>query len=309
MQSNNAIHPTRTGSAFVSKSSYGRVMASVALTAFQRLLGVLRISARQSDTRCNRYPPNANRPTLEEWSCGWVHYQANSNLMDQQGRLTQWNDAKGYGFITPLSRGPRLFVHISQFQQRHRRPSLNDLLAYVIAQDEQGRLRANEVRYQHRTQPQPVKKKSATAALPLTAAVLILLGLASIYVRIFPVGLKQSLSSLSSTADKAISNAYQAQQSGVQVGGEGVVDRVLSDDDDGSRHQRFTLRLASGHTLLIAHNIDIAPRIETLKSGDRVAFYGQYEWNPEGGVIHWTHHDPNGQHVSGWLKYNGMLYQ
>ena len=229
--------------------------------------------------------------------------------MDQQGRLTQWNDAKGYGFITPLSRGPRIFVHISQFQQRNRRPRLNDLLTYVIDQDEQGRLRAKEVRYQNRTQLQPVKKKSALAALPITAAVLILLSLASIYFRIIPVGPNQSLTSTSSAADKAISNVYQAQQSGVQVGGEGVVDRVLSDDDDGSRHQRFILRLASGQTLLIAHNIDIAPRIEALRSGDRVAFYGQYEWNEEGGVIHWTHHDPNGQHVSGWLKYTGMVYQ
>jgi cold shock CspA family protein len=59
--------------------------------------------------------------------------------MDQQGRLTQWNDAKGYEFITPLSRGPRIFVHISQFQQRDRRPSLNDLLTYEIGHDEQGR--------------------------------------------------------------------------------------------------------------------------------------------------------------------------
>ncbi|MCX5959624.1 MAG: DUF3465 domain-containing protein [Cyanobacteria bacterium] len=123
------------------------------------------------------------------------------------------------------------------------------------------------------------------------------------------MGPNQSLSSSSSAADKAISSAYQAQQSGVQVGGEGVVDRVLSDDDDGSRHQRFILRLASGQTLLIAHNIDIAPRIEALRSGDRVAFYGQYEWNAKGGVMHWTHHDPDGQHVSGWLKYNGMVYQ
>lgn len=113
----------------------------------------------------------------------------------------------------------------------------------------------------------------------------------------------------SSAADKVIANAYKTQQSGVQLGGEGVVDRVLPDDDNGSRHQRFILRLASGQTLLIAHNIDIAPRIEALRSGDRVAFYGQYEWNAEGGVIHWTHHDPDGQHVSGWLKYNGMVYQ
>lgn len=229
--------------------------------------------------------------------------------MDQQGRLIQWNDAKGYGFIMPLSRGPRIFVHISQFKQRNRRPSLNDFLTFVIGHDEQGRIRAKEVRYQNNTQRQPVIRKSASAALPITAVVLILLGLASIYFRIIPIGPNQSLTSSSSAADKAISSAYQAQQSGVQVGGEGVVDRVLTDDDDGSRHQRFILRLASGQTLLIAHNIDIAPRIEALRSGDRVAFYGQYEWNAEGGVMHWTHHDPDGQHVSGWLKYNGMVYQ
>lgn len=230
--------------------------------------------------------------------------------MDQQGRLTQWNDAKGYGFITPLSRGPRIFVHISQFQQRNRRPSLNDLLTYVIGHDEQGRLRAKEVRYQNHTQRQPEGKwKSFSAALPVTAVVLILLGLASIYFRIIPIGPILSLTSSSSAADKVIANAYQAQQSGVQLGGEGVVDRVLPDDDNGSRHQRFILRLASGQTLLIAHNIDIAPRIEALRSGDRVVFYGQYEWNAEGGVIHWTLHDPDGRHVSGWLKYNGMVYQ
>jgi hypothetical protein len=110
-------------------------------------------------------------------------------------------------------------------------------------------------------------------------------------------------------AEDALAKAFQSQQSGVQVSGEGVVDRVLSDDNEGSRHQRFILRLASGQTLLIAHNIDLAPRVEALASGDRVLFYGQYEWNAEGGVIHWTHHDPEGRHVSGWLKSNGRTYQ
>jgi len=93
------------------------------------------------------------------------------------------------------------------------------------------------------------------------------------------------------------------------MGGEGVVERVLADDNDGSRHQRFILRLASGQTLLIAHNIDIANRIQALRTGERVEFYGQYESNPEGGVIHWTHHDPDGKHVTGWLKHNGIVYQ
>ena len=229
--------------------------------------------------------------------------------MNQQGRLTQWNDTKGYGFITPLSQGPRIFVHISQFQLKNRRPCLNDLLTYAIGRDEQGRLRAKDVRHQIITQHQTAKTKRFPAALPITAALLILLGLASIYSRIISISPIQSVASSSTAADKAISNVYQTQQSGSQMAGEGVVDRVLSDDNDGSRHQRFILRLTSGQTLLIAHNIDIAPRIEALRNGDRVAFYGQYEWNAEGGVIHWTHHDPAGQHVAGWVKHNGMVYK
>jgi len=52
----------------------------------------------------------------------------------------------------------------------------------------------------------------------------------------------------------------QKQTSNVQVEGEGVVTRLLADDLSGSTHQRFIVRLKSGQTVLIAHNIDIAPR-------------------------------------------------
>ncbi len=229
--------------------------------------------------------------------------------MEQQGRLTQWNDARGFGFITPLSSGPRIFVHISQFQQRNRRPCLNDQLTYSIGRDEQGRLRAKEVRYQKSLQLHPVKTESFSKNLLIKAALLILLVLASLYLWFTGVSPNQSLVSSTSAADETNLNTYQAPQSGSQMGGEGVVVRVLADDNDGSRHQRFILRLASGQTLLIAHNIDIANRIEALSSGERVEFYGQYESNPEGGVIHWTHHDPDGKHVAGWLKHNGIFYQ
>jgi cold shock CspA family protein len=237
--------------------------------------------------------------------------------MEQQGRLTQWNDARGFGFITPLSGGARIFVHISQFQQRTRRPCLNDQLTYSIGRDQQGRLRAKEVRYQKHSQPQTVTKKSFWAAFPIKAALLILLGLIVIYFRLndvstmqsFNQSFNQSFENPTNSADKSGLNTYQAPQSGAQMGGEGVVERVLADDNDGSRHQRFILRLASGQTLLIAHNIDIANRIQALRTGERVEFYGQYESNPEGGVIHWTHHDPDGKHVSGWLKHNGIVYQ
>jgi hypothetical protein len=98
-------------------------------------------------------------------------------------------------------------------------------------------------------------------------------------------------------------------RTGDQVRGSGTVIRILSDDDTGSRHQRFILRLPSGQTLLIAHNIDLAPRIPALHAGDRVSFYGEYAWNNKGGVIHWTHRDPAGRHIAGWLEHDGRRYQ
>ena len=106
-----------------------------------------------------------------------------------------------------------------------------------------------------------------------------------------------------------IQQAFQQQKSNVQVHASGRVKAVLADDNDGSRHQKFILELSNGLTVLVAHNIDLAPRIENLKKGDVVEFYGEYEYNPKGGVIHWTHHDPQQRHIAGWLKYQGKTYQ
>lgn len=107
----------------------------------------------------------------------------------------------------------------------------------------------------------------------------------------------------------SLSEAYQDQLSDVQVEGQGVVRRILPDDRSGSRHQRFVLRLADGHSVLVVHNIDLAPRINALREGDTVSFYGQYEWNEQGGLVHWTHHDPDGRHVDGWLRHQDRVYQ
>ena len=108
---------------------------------------------------------------------------------------------------------------------------------------------------------------------------------------------------------EAIAAAYADQVSGLQVTGAGVVVKVLPDDNDGSPRQRFLLELPSGQTVLVAHNIDLAPRVPGLVGGDGVQFHGVYEWNPRGGVIHWTHHDPSGRHEVGWLRVQGQTYQ
>ena len=109
--------------------------------------------------------------------------------------------------------------------------------------------------------------------------------------------------------DAILENAFANRVSNQQVASQGTVVKILADDTDGSRHQRFIVRLNSGRTLLVSHNIDLAQRIDSLRAGDMVAFYGEYEWNPKGGVIHWTHHDPQGHHPAGWIKHDGQTYQ
>lgn len=107
----------------------------------------------------------------------------------------------------------------------------------------------------------------------------------------------------------AIGRAFKDRISNIQVEGRGVVTRVLDDDLRGSRHQRFIVRLPTRQTILIAHNIDLAPRIPVLRKGDIVSFYGEYVWSEKGGTVHWTHLDPQGRHVAGWLKHKGRTYQ
>ena len=102
--------------------------------------------------------------------------------------------------------------------------------------------------------------------------------------------------------------AYEAKQSDLWVESSGTVERTLADDNEGSRHQRFIVRLSNGHSILIAHNIDLAPRVP-LSRGDRVMFKGEYEFNDKGGVVHWTHHDPRGRKDGGWIALNGELFQ
>lgn len=96
---------------------------------------------------------------------------------------------------------------------------------------------------------------------------------------------------------------------GSQMCDSGNVIRLLGDDNIGSRHQRFIIKLLSGQALLIAHNIDIAPKVSSLKEGDFIKFCGEYENNAKGGVVHWTHHDPSKRHIGGWLEYNGRKYE
>ena len=111
------------------------------------------------------------------------------------------------------------------------------------------------------------------------------------------------------SGSSAIDKAFKEKKSRVWLEGTGEVERLLADDLEGDRHQRFIVRVSPQRTVLVSHNIDLADRIR-LDTGDEVAFRGRYEWNERGGVVHWTHHDPRAGRDNlsrgGWIEANGV---
>jgi hypothetical protein len=112
-----------------------------------------------------------------------------------------------------------------------------------------------------------------------------------------------------SASDRLLARAFKNGISELTVQCTGVVTRKLSDDTWDIPHQRFIIKLASGQTLLIVHNIDLVPRIDRLKLRDRVVVKGEYIWNNLGGLIHLTHRDPDGVGIDGFIRHKGKTYQ
>ena len=110
------------------------------------------------------------------------------------------------------------------------------------------------------------------------------------------------------TGSHAVEQAFAAQRSGLWLETGGRVSRVLRDDKEGARHQIFILELDDGHSVLVAHNIDLARRIPA-REGLSLTVRGRYEWNDRGGVIHWTHHDSDGREQGGWIEVDDVRYE
>lgn len=105
-----------------------------------------------------------------------------------------------------------------------------------------------------------------------------------------------------------MTRTFDKRDTGSWIEVKGFVTRLLSDDDEGSRHQRFIIDFGARRTLLIAHNLDLAKRVP-LGMGDRVHVRGMYEWNDLGGLVHWTHDDPQGSEDGGFVRYRTRTYR
>jgi len=109
--------------------------------------------------------------------------------------------------------------------------------------------------------------------------------------------------------DAAIAADFQNQRSQVEVTADGIVVGTFPDRSSSTgRHEQFIIRLTSQNlTVEVEHNISIGKRVP-VKEGDRVVVHGEYIWNGQGGLIHFTHHDPQGTHQNGYIVDNGTTY-
>ncbi len=78
--------------------------------------------------------------------------------MRYKGKLTQWDDGKGFGFVEPIGGGERAFVHINAFDSKPKRPVDGDMLIYELSKDARGRWQAVRVSFSN--------VKSATTQRP-----------------------------------------------------------------------------------------------------------------------------------------------
>ncbi|MEA2667644.1 MAG: hypothetical protein QOJ33_578 [Chloroflexota bacterium] len=109
--------------------------------------------------------------------------------------------------------------------------------------------------------------------------------------------------------DAAIVSDFHNHRSNVEVTADGTIVRLLADRTSSTgTHEQFILKLSSGDlTIEVEHNISIARRVPA-KEGDHVIIHGEYVWNPQGGLIHFTHHDPQGTHEGGYIVDGGTTY-
>jgi len=62
-----------------------------------------------------------------------------------QGKIAEWRDDQGFGFITPKGGGQRVFLHIKSFSGRQQRPAGNEFVTYELGHDPKGRPQAGNV--------------------------------------------------------------------------------------------------------------------------------------------------------------------
>jgi hypothetical protein len=108
----------------------------------------------------------------------------------------------------------------------------------------------------------------------------------------------------------SICRAYTQQASRKEVIAQGTIVDVLGESEGrGGEHEGYLLKLDGDCDLLlrVETNLSITGPIP-IRRREQVIVKGEYEYDAEGGVLHWTHHDPSARHVAGYVVIDNHTY-
>ena len=100
--------------------------------------------------------------------------------MRQKGKIRSWNDEKGFGFVVPSEGGKDVFLHISAFSNRDRRPQNGQIVTYALSSDERGRPRAKSATLPGDRLAVPRKKRGMAGAKLISGGFLTLVALSAV---------------------------------------------------------------------------------------------------------------------------------
>ena len=107
--------------------------------------------------------------------------------------------------------------------------------------------------------------------------------------------------------EQQLEDALAHKASNVQVRGEGRIIELLT-PETGRDYQAFLIELNSGQQLILEHNTEFARQIRAAQVGDKLVFFGEFDWTSRGGVVHSAYKDPEGLQMAGWVKHMGKTY-
>jgi uncharacterized membrane protein YsdA (DUF1294 family)/cold shock CspA family protein len=116
-----------------------------------------------------------------------VHGVVKAKDMRTKGKMTSWNDEKGFGFISPFDGGKRVFVHIKAFRNRNRRPEINHVVTYDLSTDKQGRPCAVMATLAGDRLPQDTKRTYGRLPVIIAAVFLVIVGISVVATGLPPV--------------------------------------------------------------------------------------------------------------------------
>ena len=97
--------------------------------------------------------------------------------MRAKGKLTSWNEDKGFEFITPMAGGKQIFIHIKAFSNRNRRPVIGEIVTYTQSSDKQGRPCAIKATLTGDKLPEKTKRSNGTLSIVVAILFLIIVGI------------------------------------------------------------------------------------------------------------------------------------